>query len=122
MGYKLSFEIPVLPARYNSYKNTHWAVKAKETKKWHRMVANAVIAAGGWPPVPLKSAKLTLVRYSSRAPDYDGLVQAFKPVLDGLVKCRVLEDDNMRVIGRPDYKWCQVPAGKGGIQVFVEEG
>lgn len=119
--YRLKFEIKSLPKRYNAYKNMHWAVKAADAKKWHKMVAGAILAFGSFPDKALTKAKVTLTRYSSRAPDYDGLVQAFKPVLDGLVKCRVLEDDNMLVIGRPDYQWKKVPSGQGSIEVIVEE-
>lgn len=117
--YHIDLLIKDLPKRYNLYKNQHWAVKNAEAKKWHRIVAAHVIAAGGWPPVPLQKAKVSLIRYSSKAPDYDGLVQSFKPVMDALVRCKVLKDDNMGVIGRPEYTWEKVAPKTGMIRVIV---
>lgn len=120
MSYRIEFVIKNLPERYNAFKNQHWAVKNAESKKWHRLVATAVMDMGGWPPVPLEKAKLILTRFSSKCPDYDGLVQSFKPVVDALILCKVIKDDNMNVIGRPEYNWEQVAPKNGMIKVIVE--
>jgi hypothetical protein len=51
------------------------------------------------PKAPLKRARLTLIRYSHRMLDYDGLVGSMKPVVDALVASGVLEDDSWNVLG-----------------------
>lgn len=51
------------------------------------------------PPRPLEKAQITLVRYSHRMLDFDGLVGSMKPVVDGLVTAGVLKDDSFGVTG-----------------------
>jgi len=80
-----------------------------------------IVARVAPPSRPLKNAKLKLTRYSSRAPDYDGLVQSFKPVIDALKKCLIIEDDSMRVIGKPDYCWEKARQRAGKITIEVVE-
>jgi len=54
-------------------------------------------------------------------PDYDGLVSSFKWICDALVKLRILKDDNMKVIGAPDYFWESAPPKKGFISIEITE-
>lgn len=76
---------------------------------------------GKRPPEPLKYARLTLVRFSSVCPDFDGLVSSWKPVIDGLIHARIIEDDSMKNIGMPKFHWEKAPPKKGWILVRVEE-
>lgn len=69
----------------------------------------------------MAKAKLTLTRYSSKEPDFDGLCSSFKNVIDGLVEAGVIIDDKMSVIGQPTYAWVKCPPKKGKIKVVVEE-
>jgi hypothetical protein len=55
---------------------------------------------GKKPKDPLTKANITLIRHSYRYLDYDGLVGSFKPVVDALVSCGVLIDDNWGVTGK----------------------
>lgn len=73
------------------------------------------------PKEPLKKAKVTLSRFSTREPDFDGLVCSFKPILDGLTNSKIIIDDKMSVIGQPTYKWEKIGKGKGKIHILVEE-
>jgi Holliday junction resolvase RusA-like endonuclease len=73
------------------------------------------------PDRPLEKAEVTLIRYSSRSPDYDGLVHSFKPVVDALKKCLIIKDDNMQVIGRPEYQWIKASPKEGRIEIIVRE-
>lgn len=117
--YILKFEIEVLPKTPNALLGSHWTVRSKHAKKWDRLVW-----AKCWhvkPAKPLSRAKITLIRFSSVAPDYDGLVGSFKPVIDALVKNGVLIDDNQAVIGVPLYKFHSIGPKKGKIQIEVEE-
>lgn len=71
------------------------------------------------PATPLERARLVLTRFSSVAPDPDGLVSGFKHVIDGLVQCGVLSNDRYDNIGMPDYRWQKVPPKAGRIRVEV---
>lgn len=121
MPYELKFTIEDLPHSTNSLGRKHWGAKLKESRKWERLVWETVIF-GGYPkpPSPLKKAKISLTRHSSREPDFDGLVSTFKHVLDGLKNAKIIVDDKMSVIGQPNYKWECAPRNKGKITVHVQ--
>jgi hypothetical protein len=73
------------------------------------------------PTTPLKKARVTVVRHSSVAPDYDGLVSGAKSVIDGLVECGVLEDDSLAHIGMPSFSWEKCKKGEGRLTITIEE-
>lgn len=115
------FIIPDLPKMTNAIGRKHWINKHKESVKWRRLVAhecNQVKISG----LGLEQATLTLTRYSSRPPDADGLVSGFKVVLDAMVRCGVLVDDNYKIIGMPTYRWEYRPTKKGGMVSIKIEG
>lgn len=119
MNYTLEFTIPGLPKSPNSLLGAHWRIRAGHAKQWKRKVWRAV-----WPlkpPKPLTSAHLTLTRVSSVRPDPDGLVGAFKAVVDGLVEAGILKGDTFEVIGMPTYAWEKGVRGKGFVRVKVEQ-
>jgi hypothetical protein len=119
MTYKLTFIIHELPKPVNRLSGNHWGLYKKYREYWHALVSHCV--TGKKPKAPLKRAQLTLVRYSSVAPDYDGMVSSWKPVIDGLVKTGVLEDDSMAHIGIPRFEWEKAKPKAGKIFVGVEE-
>lgn len=98
----------------------HWAVKAKEARKWKSAVLAAVMAAGK-PPIrlPVEKARLRLTRFSSVSPDFDGCVSGFKACINGLVKAGVLMNDRMSNIGQPEYAHAFASPGKGYIRIEV---
>jgi hypothetical protein len=116
--YLLRFTLEGLPKMTNAGNRAHWAVKVKEARKWHDEVRRACF--NKLPEEPLKKAKITMVRFSSVEPDYDGLASGFKHVLDGLVRAGVLISDKMSVTGKPNYSWDEAPPKRGYIQVDVE--
>ena len=116
--YQLEFSIGGLPKNINNAR-MQWFIRHKENQHWKKLVAFAV--GTRVPPFPLKKAKLTLIRHSSSEPDFDGLVASFKSVIDGLIECRVIENDKMSNIGRPEYLWQKARPGDGSITVKVEE-
>lgn len=118
-NYTLEFEIMELPKRINTQQGKGWIVNYAHAKKWQGLVAAATL--GKRPAKPLERARLTLIRYSSAPPDFDGLVSGFKHVIDALRRLRVLQDDSMKHIGRPDYLWEKALPKKGKIKVRVEE-
>lgn len=118
----ISFEIQGLPKMTNTLRK-HWRVILRERNKWKDMVKNAVLLEqkrGARIDSPLTKAKVTITRFSARAPDYDGMVSAGKALLDGLVEAGVLADDNFEVIGAPQYLWEYARPKQGKIKVKVE--
>lgn len=117
--YRLEFQIAELPRTTNAQNSMHWTAKARYVKHWHSLVRAA--AGKLKPKKPLKTATLTLTRFSSCEPDFDGLVSSFKHVIDGLVVCGVLENDKFSNIGRSGYFWIKSSPKKGFIEVSVSE-
>lgn len=117
--YHLSFEIPYLPETTNSGGRKHWTVKAAEARRWKQLVWYSCI--GKTPRSPLTKAVVTLTRFSSSEPDFDGLCSSFKHVLDGLVECGVLVNDKMSTIGQPHYKWQKTGRNMGKVSVEVKD-
>jgi len=118
----LEFEIEGLPKMTNTSR-VHWTKIRKERRLWKDKVENAVRLERERTAIEFKTlskAKVTIVRFSSVAPDYDGLVSAGKAILDGLVEAKVIIDDNVSVIGRPDYLWQKAKPKEGKIRVKVE--
>lgn len=117
----LNLVIPGLPPINTADGPNRWA-RFRLKKAWESKVAQAVVhELGGWPKEPLVRARVAITRCSTREPDFDGLTQGGKFLLDGLVKAGVLVDDSPRVIGRPDYHWERAPRGMGSVRILVEE-
>lgn len=114
----IKLEIQDLPKMPNSLIRKHWAIITKEKNKWHGLIK--LFLGHQVPKSPLKKAKLTLTRYSMRAPDYDGLVGSFKYVVDGLVKAGVIVDDKVSVIGDSKYSWVKAKKVDQRIEVVIE--
>lgn len=115
----ISFEIKELPKMPNAVLRQHYFIIKKEADKWHALVLKEV--AKQRPNRPYPKAKLTLTRYSTNEPDYDGLVGSFKWVVDALVKSGIIIDDKYSVIGKSDYIWEKVSKRVDQrIQVTIE--
>lgn len=119
MKYLLEFTIVGLPKRTNN-NHASWRGRAAEARKWKRAVI-AHVDARNKPKTPLKKAKLTLTRYSSSEPDFDGLVSGFKHCVDGLIEAGVIENDKMSNVGIPTYQWERVARNSGHVRIKVEE-
>jgi Holliday junction resolvase RusA-like endonuclease len=117
--YFTQFEVPGLPKRINQGHGSSWQSRYGEAKKWERQIFLATL--GKRPAKPLKKCTLKLTRFSSVAPDFDGLVYSFKPVVDALRKLKIIEDDSMAHIGRPEYVWEKAKPGAGRIKVEIKE-
>ncbi len=115
--YDIIIKIDDLPMTRNAIADRRWTRK-KEADKWHQLIAYAINER---PIEPLKKAQLTLTRYSSAMPDYDGLVSSFKFPIDGLVKVNILKDDNLKVVEHPQYHWKRVKPKQGYIEIRVQE-
>ncbi len=98
-----------------------WA-RTKYRDQWHLRVKLTV--GSRRPPEPLTRATVTLTRASSRPSrlcDADNIRISFKPILDGLVACGVLAEDNIGTIGEPLLQFEDAPPKRGWCSVEVEE-
>lgn len=103
----------------NSLGRKHWTHKKRETDLLKRLVYNQC-HTHKLINLKLHRALLTLTRYSSSEPDFDGLVSGFKHVLDGLVDAGVIVNDKPSVIGSPSYLWRREKPGLGYITVRID--
>lgn len=117
MNYSLSIEIPGLPKTINAIGRSHWAMKAREAQYWKQCVITFTFNKK--PSKPLQKARVKFTRFSSVAPDGDGIVSSFKHILDGLVAARILENDKLENIGMPTYEWEKAKQGAGKIRIEV---
>ena len=90
--FELDLVIDELPELPNRLQRKHWSRIQGHRTLWHWRVRSAVARKG--PGKPLDYAMVTMVRHSTRRPDRDNLWASWKPVLDGLVQCGVLIDDD----------------------------
>jgi Holliday junction resolvase RusA-like endonuclease len=118
--YRLSFTLDGLPRMTNpSGRGTHWRTIAGERRKWKTAVWAA--AQGKLPRQPLVTFTLHLTRFSSVAPDYDGLVSGFKAIVDGLREARVIADDKIVNTGPWRCQWIKCKRDEGRVSVTVED-
>lgn len=118
MSYELEFEIKGLPRMTNKQARNSWQARMVEANKWKNEVVKECF--GKEPSEPLKKATITLTRFSSYEPDFDGIVSGFKHILDGLKIAKIIIDDKMSVIGNPEYKWEKAKQREGKIKVHVK--
>lgn len=95
--------------------------RASARAKWKRLAVGAILNcpmySQSWPM--LKKASLVLIRRSSMTADADNGVASFKPIVDALVHCKVIEDDRWDVIGQPKYLPEKAKKGQGSVRVEV---
>lgn len=89
--------IPGMPPSANKYLgNSHnYNIYRFDKKKWQRIILEASTQV--IPKEPIKKAIVEIKYYfpDGRKRDYDNYI---KFILDGLIRARILEDDNFRVI------------------------
>ena len=118
--YTLEIELTgKLPKMNTSHtRGRHWSVGHREAKYWMDRVW--VEVQGLKPERPLKRARGTFTRHSSREPDYENLTYSFKEIVDALVKLDILEDDAPKNLERV-YQWKKGKAGAGRVTIQLEE-
>jgi hypothetical protein len=115
--YTLTLSIPGLPKTTNAHRGKgHWA-RYREDLTWKTTVIG--MCASAKPRVPLTRYTLTLTRFSSSEPDFDGLVSSFKVVVDALREAGVLADDRISNTGPWDCRWEKAKPKEGSIRVEV---
>ena len=117
----IRIHIDRLPSLNTAGRRRHWAVQHKEAERWKMLVWCAMMEAGyRLPKEPWQRVKMTLIRHSTRQPDYSNTVASFKGIEDALVKLKVIADDapGNYVGGHPEYRW---EYGPSGVTVEIEE-
>ena len=89
-----------------------------EQKKWVRKIAQAGI--GKAPQEPLKKARVTVTRFSSKAPDTDNLFASLKPVVDALKTNKFIEDDSPEHVALK-AAWEKAKRYEKRITILIEE-
>lgn len=112
----ISFELNGLPPLANKQKG-HWAKRARTAKQWKE--ACGYMLLGKKPKEPLNKIHVVFTRFSSKEPDFDGLVHSFKPILDSLVEYGIVVDDKPSNVSA-DYRWSWAPMRAGKIRVEVK--
>lgn len=115
--YELIFSLPYLPPMANVWGRTNGFKRKRENDSLYMAVAAQ--ACGLKPSKPLDRYRLVLTRFSSSEPDYDGLVLSFKGIVDGLVMCKVLENDRLSNSGIWDVRWVKSKPKEGRVRVEV---
>jgi Holliday junction resolvase RusA-like endonuclease len=120
MKYHVIIEISGLPKTVNELGRKHWAVKVKHNRKWQEEIFYA-LQKKERPEKPLEKVVLQFTRYSSMEPDFDNLVNSFKPIMDALVKAKIIKDDKPSIVGNPTYGWQKCKKGEGKIEIEIKE-
>lgn len=95
----------------------HWAIRAKENKKWRSDVG--LIARSCKPKNPFHACELTFIRHSSRPTDIDNGIASLKPLIDGLKDGGIISDDNPNVVRAIHFGWEKAKPGKGFIEIKI---
>lgn len=116
--YSVILKIDGVPELPNRIMRSHWSKISKHANLWKKLVA--MRAVGKKPPYPLARSQAILTRCSARKPDYDNLVASFKPVVDGLINCGIIVDDNPAYFSA-EYKWEKIPQKQAHILISISE-
>lgn len=95
--FELNITTRIIPKSQNVVLRQHFHKRSKEFKLIYSEIEN--LCEGKLPKTPLNTALISISRHSGRYLDYDNCVASLKPVVDGLVRCGVLMDDNYKVTG-----------------------
>jgi hypothetical protein len=118
--YKVRIFLSGTPKGTNKILGHSYWVKHKSACKWKSHLA-AVIGFNK-PARPIEKVNITAIRHAFRMLDFDSCVASLKPVVDGLVECGLLKNDNYSRTG--DWSVTQVfrPKKLGNmIELIIEE-
>jgi len=88
----------VTPKSLNQTLGKHWRARHRETKRWREHIGKLCMVHGVSSP-KLERAKITITRLSFRPiKDHDNFVGGCKPLLDALVTCEIIQDDDRELI------------------------
>lgn len=117
MTYTLQITTDQIPRTPNALGKAGMWYTQNERKKWRKIID--ALTLGRRPPSPLKKAKATYIRCTSRQPDYDNMVSANKFVQDALVFNKIIIDDKPGTL-EATYSWQKVKPKEGKLIIIVE--
>ena len=116
MNHSITITLPYLPpASYSANSRVHWSAKRGKRGANHdvlddvRMLLAEQRQSGLAPPIDGNNCwhkvhiKVIFGLPDKRRRDPGGLQERMKPMYDALVACAVMQDDDLRVIGWPEY-------------------
>jgi Holliday junction resolvase RusA-like endonuclease len=113
--YQLEIEVSTQETDANRRRGKHWSfshsadVKIKTEIYW--------LSKDKLPEKPLEKFLLSITRHGAKKLDYDNLIGSFKPAIDGLVKAKIIKDDNWTYIKHIDVDQVISPHRKLVIKV-----
>ena len=96
-NFSLKLKIESIPPPLNVVLRQHYHKRTRLYKDIYNHVSYLV--KGKVPSKPLEKAIIKIERHNYRFCDFDGLVGAYKPYIDSLIKAKVILDDNWKVLG-----------------------
>ena len=118
--YRLKIRIPGQPDPLNKMLRMHYKKRNRLNKVWYEVVHLSVCRQ--LPAKPLDKAKITVVLYNARNLDYDGAVGSLKPLIDGLVRAKVIRNDSYVVTGPWDVTQKHCKKGLELVEITIIEG
>lgn len=116
------FFVDGIPARPNSLRREHWAVRSKDSaifRKASAAIAGDIVRKDRSETFPIDPAAISLTFVLAQARgDLDGLVAAAKPIVDGLKDAGVIVDDNVARVPRLVAQWSR--GTRVGVWVAVQ--
>ncbi|MFA5253027.1 MAG: hypothetical protein WC454_10650 [Phycisphaerae bacterium] len=96
----IKFTLYDLPASLNDWQNLHRLEKARRSKQIQHDVYYA--SFNQRPKEPFKKAHVKITIFFLTNRQRDVLNYPCKPEIDGLVKAKIIKDDNTEIIGKPE--------------------
>jgi hypothetical protein len=120
MGAHLDITLPAPLTRTQPDVMTRY-VRSKYVQAWRDRMWTAINAPGNVVSrFPVERAGVYCVRYSTRQPDYDGLVYGFKVIVDSLMPS-IIHDDNPKVLVERIYRWEKCKQAEQRLEVKLWE-
>lgn len=95
--YLLELNLRFIPRRLNEVLRQHHMKRHSEISEIYRLIHLSTV--GKRPNSPLEKCSITIIRHSSRSLDWDNCVSSYKPIIDGLVKIKIIMDDTWETTG-----------------------
>lgn len=119
--YWIRLVIPGLQPMNTAQTRRHAMVQHRRAQDCRVLVVALVGRRRPWMQGPLRRAHLLVTRHSSVMADRANIAIAAKPLVDGLVRARVLANDRPSELVTERYEWKQAPRGKGFTELIVVE-
>ena len=97
MSFSLTLKFDSIPPPLNVVLRKHYHQRNQLYKSIYSNVK--FLVKGKAPPLPLEKARVEIERHFYRTCDFDGVVGAYKPYVDALIKNGIILDDNWKVLG-----------------------